>query len=73
MELINHLRAAMTVITFLVFLGIVWFAYSRRNRVRFDEAARLPFTDDAALVPHADDGAPPLPATAAHATRRGQA
>lgn len=36
-----------TVVLFLLFLGIVWWAYHRGNRKRFDEAARLPFEEDA--------------------------
>jgi cytochrome c oxidase cbb3-type subunit 4 len=43
---INTLRAIVTVISLLVFLGIVAWAWSRRNRERFDEAARLPFQDE---------------------------
>ena len=34
------------VISLLVFHGIVGWAWSRRNRERFDEAARLPFQDE---------------------------
>lgn len=36
-----------TVVFFLLFIGIVWWAYHRENRKRFDEAARLPFEEDA--------------------------
>ena len=43
---INDLRSLVTVISLLVILGIVAWAWSRRNRERFDEAARLPFQDD---------------------------
>jgi len=43
---LNTLRSVVTVISLLVFLGIVAWAWSRRNRERFDEAARLPFQDD---------------------------
>lgn len=43
---INDLRAAVTVVSLLVFLGIVVWAWSRRNQARFDEAARLPFEDE---------------------------
>ncbi|QRR32789.1 cbb3-type cytochrome c oxidase subunit 3 [Hydrogenophaga sp. YM1] len=43
---INALRSIVTVISLLVFLGIVAWAWSRRNRERFDEAARLPFQDE---------------------------
>jgi cytochrome c oxidase cbb3-type subunit 4 len=37
------LRIGATVACFLLFLGIVGWAYASRNRGRFDEAARLPF------------------------------
>ncbi|GAB4476171.1 MAG: CcoQ/FixQ family Cbb3-type cytochrome c oxidase assembly chaperone [Burkholderiaceae bacterium] len=43
---INDLRAIVTVFSFASFIGIVWWAYSRHSRPRFDEAARLPFADD---------------------------
>ncbi|MCU0943016.1 MAG: cbb3-type cytochrome c oxidase subunit 3 [Hydrogenophaga sp.] len=43
---INDLRSVVTVISLLVFLGIVGWAWSRRNRDRFDEAAHLPFQDE---------------------------
>ena len=40
---INTLRSIVTVVAFVVFIGIVIWAWSGRNRARFDEAARLPF------------------------------
>ena len=44
-----YLSAASTVLGLLVFLGIVWWAYGlKSNQRRFDEAANLPFADDAA-------------------------
>ena len=43
---INDLRSIVTVISLLTFLGIVAWAWSRRNRDRFEEAARLPFQDE---------------------------
>ena len=43
---INDLRSIVTVVSMLTFLGIVAWAWSRRNRERFDEAARLPFQDE---------------------------
>ena len=43
---INTLRAIVTVITFVVFIGIVAWAWSRRNQAAFDEAAQLPFRQD---------------------------
>ncbi|CAM5783746.1 MAG: cbb3-type cytochrome c oxidase subunit 3 [Burkholderiales bacterium] len=43
---INLLRGVITVVTFIVFVGIVVWAWSGRNRARFEEAARLPFEQD---------------------------
>jgi cytochrome c oxidase cbb3-type subunit 4 len=43
---INTLRSIVTVVTFAVFIGIMWWAMSRRNQAGFDEAARLPFGQD---------------------------
>ncbi|MDM0045064.1 cbb3-type cytochrome c oxidase subunit 3 [Variovorax dokdonensis] len=40
---LNDIRAAATVACFVLFAGIVLWAYSRRNLRRFEEAARLPF------------------------------
>ena len=42
---LNDLRIFLTVISFIVFAGIVTWAYSSRQRARFDEAANLPFAD----------------------------
>lgn len=43
---LGTLRSLVTVISMVMFVGIVWWAYSRRNQDRFDEAARLPLSDD---------------------------
>lgn len=43
---INLLRSVVTVLTFVIFLGIVWWAMSRRNQSDFDEAAQLPFRQE---------------------------
>jgi cytochrome c oxidase cbb3-type subunit IV len=40
---VNDLRIAVTVMSFACFAGIVAWAWSRKNRSRFDEAAMLPF------------------------------
>ncbi|MCL4746406.1 MAG: CcoQ/FixQ family Cbb3-type cytochrome c oxidase assembly chaperone [Burkholderiaceae bacterium] len=45
----NDLRVAITVLTLIVFIGIVLWAYSARQKHRFDEAANLPFADDDAV------------------------
>ena len=44
---INDLRSIVTVVSFVTFLGIVWWAYGvKANRRRFEEAAHLPFADE---------------------------
>lgn len=43
---LTFLRAAATVVCFLLFLGIVAWAFAGRNRAGFEEAARLPFEQD---------------------------
>jgi cytochrome c oxidase cbb3-type subunit IV len=40
---INDVRSVVTVLSFVLFVGIVAWAWSRRNRASFDEAAQLPF------------------------------
>jgi cytochrome c oxidase cbb3-type subunit 4 len=45
---LNTARAILTAIAFVTFLGIVWWAYHRKSRPMFDEAAQLPFMDNAA-------------------------
>ena len=44
---INLLRIAVTVASFAVFVGILVWAASSRNRARFEEASRIPFEEDA--------------------------
>lgn len=47
MELdINSLRSIVTVISFVTFIGIILWAYSRRNAADFETAANLPFDQD---------------------------
>ena len=43
---INDLRSIMTVLSFAAFLGIVWWAYGKGSKHRFDDAANLPFAED---------------------------
>jgi cytochrome c oxidase cbb3-type subunit 4 len=43
---LNDLRAVVTLLSFVAFIGVIAWAWSRRNRKRFDEAANLPFADD---------------------------
>jgi cytochrome c oxidase cbb3-type subunit IV len=43
---INTLRSVATVASFIIFIGIMVWAYSRRRVVDFSEAANLPFEQD---------------------------
>ncbi len=43
---INTLRSIVTVVSLITFLGIVAWAWSRRNAESFEEAAQLPFEQD---------------------------
>ncbi len=43
---INDLRSIVTVVSLLTFVGIVAWAWSKRNQEHFEEAARLPLSDD---------------------------
>ena len=45
---LNDLRSLVTVVTFLVFLGIVAWTWSARRRPSFSAAAQLPFADEQA-------------------------
>lgn len=40
---LNTLRSIVTVLLLVVFIGIVWWAFSRRNKKRFEQDALLPF------------------------------
>ena len=53
---INLLRAIVTVATFVVFIGIVAWAWSSRNAKGFDEAAQLPFGQDEPTTPGTGQG-----------------
>lgn len=44
---INDIRSMVTVVSFVAFLTIVAWAWSKRNKADFDEAAKLPFDDEA--------------------------
>ena len=45
MDTITLLRSVATVLCFGVFVGILVWAYSKRNAKRFEEAAQLPLQD----------------------------
>ncbi|MDO8313962.1 MAG: cbb3-type cytochrome c oxidase subunit 3 [Rugosibacter sp.] len=50
---INNLRSVITVLLFLIFIGIVWWAYSDRRKPAYDQAARIPLDDDSPLASEA--------------------
>lgn len=43
---INTWRSIVTLLVFVTFIGIVYWAWSGRQQARFDEAAQLPFRDN---------------------------
>ncbi len=43
---INDIRAWHTLLLLILFVGIVFWAYSKRRKQSFDEAANLPFADE---------------------------
>ncbi|MFG6449461.1 cbb3-type cytochrome oxidase subunit 3 [Roseateles sp. BYS180W] len=47
---INALRSVVTVLLLVAFLGIVYWAYSRRNRERFEDMAALPLMEESPAV-----------------------
>ena len=51
MDMSNFIGSAVTVVFFITFLGIVWWAYGGSRKARFEEDARIPFeeTDDPQL------------------------
>ncbi|MDK9724704.1 MAG: cbb3-type cytochrome c oxidase subunit 3 [Sterolibacteriaceae bacterium MAG5] len=53
---INDLRSLFTVLTFICFVGIVWWAFSSRRKQAYEEAAQLPLDDDPP-APIGGDGA----------------
>jgi cytochrome c oxidase cbb3-type subunit IV len=43
---INVLRSAVTLVGFVLFVGILVWAWRPKQKARFDEAAQLPFQSD---------------------------
>ena len=39
---INDLRSLFTVLSFVMFVGIVWWAFSSRRKQSYEAAARIP-------------------------------
>jgi cytochrome c oxidase cbb3-type subunit 4 len=49
-EFFDAASRAMTVLSFITFIGIVWWAYIHHGRDAFEGAALLPFADDDAAA-----------------------
>lgn len=45
MEL-NALRSAVTVFSFVVFIGIIYWTWNKQRKSAFDDAAQVPLMDD---------------------------
>ena len=43
---INTMRSVVTVLTFIIFVGIMVWTFSRRNSKDFEAASKLPFEQD---------------------------
>lgn len=43
---VDNFRIVVTVLAFVAFIGIVFWAYSRKRKRDFDAAARLPFSGE---------------------------
>jgi cytochrome c oxidase cbb3-type subunit 4 len=54
---VNTLRAVLTALCFLIFVGIVAWAWGGARRLRFAEAARLPLEEEAHLDRDTSEGA----------------
>jgi cytochrome c oxidase cbb3-type subunit IV len=52
---VNSLRVLVTLLSLAAFVGIVIWAWLRRNQAAFAQAARLPLDDDDAQPPSASN------------------
>jgi cytochrome c oxidase cbb3-type subunit IV len=43
---VNDLRIVVTLLSMLVFAGIVYWALAKKNKARFEEAAQLPLHEE---------------------------
>ena len=53
------IQSIWTVVVMVVFIGIVLWAWSGKRKERFDQAANIPFDDDAPM--HADNNSKEKP------------
>jgi cytochrome c oxidase cbb3-type subunit 4 len=52
---VNSVRAVFTLLALLSFLGVIFWAYSSKNKERFEEDAMLPFADEEVEPPPAGE------------------
>ena len=45
-QFFNDASSVITVVSFLTFIGIMWWAFSSRRSADFEAAANLPFADE---------------------------
>ncbi|EEZ00053.1 CcoQ/FixQ family Cbb3-type cytochrome c oxidase assembly chaperone [Vibrio mimicus] len=43
---IGTIHSIWTIVLFTCFIGVVWWAYGKKRKARFDEAANLIFADE---------------------------
>ncbi|PAR49196.1 hypothetical protein CGT93_19440, partial [Vibrio metoecus] len=43
---IGTIHSIWTIVLFICFIGVVWWAYGKKRKARFDEAANLIFADE---------------------------
>jgi cytochrome c oxidase cbb3-type subunit 4 len=48
------IQAVWTIVVMVLFVGIVFWAYSGKRRQRFEEAAQIPFMEETPAVPSAE-------------------
>ena len=53
-NLFDRASSIMTVVSFITFIGILWWTFSSKRRADFDSAAQLPFADDDAVTKQAE-------------------
>lgn len=58
---INDFRALATVLMFVAFMGIVWWAYGPSRKAYFNQAAQLPFDADDEDEKHQHSTKAPVP------------
>ncbi|MDC8757891.1 cbb3-type cytochrome oxidase subunit 3 [Janthinobacterium fluminis] len=49
-NLFDSASSVMTVVSFITFIGILWWTFIARRSSDFDTAAQMPFADDDAVI-----------------------